>query len=97
MRLPSGFAEVPCARCGRFVEGLAFGELCRDCKAARARRANRIARLISLPVTALAAAYVSFRLPPTPNARIWAAVAVVVIFLIVRRIVKKVAMDLLPD
>jgi len=93
MRLPSGFAEVPCARCGAFTPGLAFGELCRDCVKVTTARANRVARLISLAVTALAAAYVSLRIPPTPTARMWAAICVVVVYLIVRRVAKKVAME----
>ena len=92
MRLPSGFAEVPCARCGTFTPGLAFGELCRDCVKVTTARANRVARLISLAVTALAAAYVSLRIPTTPNARIWAAICVVAVYLIVRRVAKKVAL-----
>ena len=93
MRLPSGFAEVPCARCGAFTPGLAFGELCPACHKVTTARANRVARLISLAVTALAAAYVTLRLPPTPNARIWAAVCVIVVYLIVRRVAKKVALE----
>lgn len=97
MRLPVGFAEVPCARCGKFTPGLQFGELCRDCLRRRMARANRIARLISLLVTALAAVYVSLRIPPTPTARTWAAIAVVAIYLIVRRVAKKVAMEHLRD
>jgi hypothetical protein len=97
MRLPSGFAEVPCARCGTFTKGLAFGEFCADCTKIRNRRANRVARLISLAVTAVLAAYVSFRMPPTPTARIWNAVAVVVIFLLVRHIAKRVALEMLRD
>ena len=97
MRLPAGFAEVPCARCGTFTAGLQFGELCPDCLVRRTARANRLARLISLAATALFAAYVSYRIPPTPNARIWALVGVVLVFLIVRRVVKRVAMDVLHD
>ena len=93
MRLPSGFAEVPCARCGTFTAGLAFGELCRDCLQVTTGRANRVARLISLAVTALAAAYVSLRIPATPTARTWAAVCVVAVYLIVRRVAKKVALE----
>ncbi|HEX6088674.1 MAG TPA: hypothetical protein VFZ13_00805 [Gemmatimonadales bacterium] len=52
-----------------------------------------MARLISLAVTALAAAYVSLRIPPTPTARMWAAICVVVVYLIVRRVAKKVALE----
>jgi hypothetical protein len=97
MRLPAGFAEVPCARCGTFTPGLQFGELCPDCFKRRSTRANRLSRLISLAATALFAAYVSFRIPPTPKARMWAVISVVLVFLIVRRVVKRVAMDALRD
>ena len=97
MRLPTGFAEVPCARCGTFTAGLQFGELCRECRRIRSARANRVARLISLLVTALAAAYVSLRIPPTPTARMWSAIGVVAVYLITRRIAKKVAMQHLRD
>ena len=96
MRSPSGWAEVPCARCGERVEGLNWGELCPDCLRARKRRANRVSSLISLAGTALAAAYVSFRLPAIPNARIYAVVLVVAVYIILRRIATRVAMEFLP-
>ncbi|HEU4800797.1 MAG TPA: hypothetical protein VFS94_09200 [Gemmatimonadales bacterium] len=86
MRLSPGFAEVPCARCGRFVAGLAFGEFCKDCQRIRARRASQWSRRISLAVTALCAFYVATRLPPTPTARLWAGIGVVIMYLMVRRI-----------
>lgn len=97
MRLPSGFAEVPCARCGAFTPGLAFGDLCPACHKVTTARANRVARLISLAVTALCAAYVAQRLPPTPTARLWAAAGAVLLYLVMRRVVRKVAMQLLRD
>ncbi len=97
MRLPAGFAEVPCARCGTFTKGLQFGDLCADCHRLRAARASRLARRISLAVTALSAAYVALRLPPTPTARLWAAAGVVLLYLVSRRLARKVAMQLLPD
>lgn len=97
MRLPTGFAEVPCARCGTFTKGLQFGELCPDCFRRRSMRANRLARLISLFAAAAFGAWVSIRMPPTPNARVWAMVGVVLTYLIMRRVVKKVAMELLRD
>jgi sensor domain CHASE-containing protein len=48
-------------------------------------------------VTALSAAYVAQRLPPTPTARLWAAAGVVLLYLVSRRVVRKVAMQLLRD
>lgn len=97
MQLPTGFAEVPCARCGTFTPGLRFGDYCADCTRFRVRRANRVARFISLAVTALAAAYVALRIPPTPSARLWAAIGVVILYLVARRIAKKVALQHLRD
>ena len=97
MRLPAGFAEVPCARCGTFTRGLQFGELCADCLRQRTARANRLARLISLAATALFAVYVAQRISPTPSARLWAAAGAVLVYLSVRRIVKLVAMQALRD
>lgn len=96
MRLPSGWAEVPCARCGEHVAGLGWGELCDTCLKNRKRRANRISHIISLAGTALTAAYVSFRFPAIPSARIYAAVLVVAVYIILRRIATRVAMEFLP-
>jgi hypothetical protein len=97
MRLPSAWApEVPCARCGTRVPGLTWGELCPDCRAARARRANRLARRISLPATALVGLYAALRLPPTPAARLYGILAVVITYIAVHRIVQRVALELLP-
>ncbi len=96
MPLPVGWAEVPCAACGEHIPGLAWGELCADCLRARKRRANRVSSLISLAGTALTAAYVSFRLPAVPNARIYSVVLVVAVYVILRRIATRVAMEFLP-
>ncbi len=96
MPSPSGWGEVPCARCGERVQGLAWGDLCPDCTRARKRRANRISSIISLAGTALTAAYVSYRLPPSPNARIYGVVLVVAVYIIIRRIATRVAMEFLP-
>jgi len=96
MPSPGGLAEVPCAKCGERVYGLAWGELCANCVKDRKRRANRVSSLISLAGTALAAAYVSFRLPAIPNARIYAVVLVVAVYIILRRIATRVAMEFLP-
>ena len=96
MPSPAGWAEVPCARCGERLPGVQWGELCSNCLKLRKRRANRVASLISLAGTALAAAYVSFRLPAIPNARIYAAVLVVAVYIILRRIATRVAMEFLP-
>ncbi len=91
----SGLPEVPCAKCGRRIGGLPWGELCPDCLADRKRRASRLARRISLAATVLMAAYVALRVPADPMARIYSAVAVLATYIIVRRIATRVAMEYL--
>jgi hypothetical protein len=90
-----GLPEVPCARCERRVVGLAWGDLCPPCRAERSRRASRIANRISLAATALMGLYVAFRMPSDPMARVYGAVAVLATYIIVRRIVSRVAMEIM--
>ena len=96
MRSPGGLPEVPCAKCERRVAGLAWGELCPDCRAERQGRATRLAHRISLAATALMAAYVAFRLPGDPSSRLYGAVAVLATYIIVRRVASRAAMEFLP-
>jgi hypothetical protein len=96
MLSPGGSADVPCARCGEREPGVKWGELCSNCLKLRKRRANRVSSLISLAGTGLAALYVSFRFPAIPNARLYAAVLVVAVYIILRRIATRVAMEFLP-
>ena len=96
MLSPGGLSEVPCARCGIRVAGLSWGAFCPACRAARTLRASRLARRISLPATLLVGLYVLLRMPPVPLARIYGAIAVVVTYVVVYRIVVKVAEELLP-
>jgi hypothetical protein len=91
----SGLPEVPCAKCGRRIEGLPWGELCPDCRAERERRASRLAGRISLAATVLMAAYVALRVPTDPTARLYSAIAVLATYIITRRIVTRVAMEYL--
>ena len=95
MLSPSGLPEVPCAKCGRRISGLPWGELCPECLAERKRRASRLGGRISLVATALMAAYVALRVPVEPMARIYAAIAVLATYIIVRRIATRVAMEYL--
>ena len=74
----------------RRVAGLPWGELCPDCRAERQRRATRLANRISLAATVLMAAYVAFRMPGDPMARLYGAVAVLATYIIVRRIASRV-------
>lgn len=90
-----GRPEVPCARCGERLVGLAWGDLCPRCRAERSRRAAKIANRISLAATLLMGLYVALTLPPDPMARIYGAVAVLATYIIVRRIASRVAMETL--
>jgi hypothetical protein len=92
----SGLPEVPCARCERRIRGLRWGELCPDCLAEREGRARKLSRRISLAATVLMAAYVAIRVPAAPMARLYGAIAVLATYIIVRRIVTRVAMEYLP-
>lgn len=95
MRSPGGWPEVPCAECGTRVAGLGWGELCPECRRARARRARRLASRAALGATALMGLYVALRVPAEPLARLYAVIAVIVTYLIVYRIVIRIAMELL--
>jgi hypothetical protein len=95
MLSPSGLPEVPCARCGRRISGLPWGELCPECLAERKARASRLAGRISLAATVLMATYVALRVPVDPMARLYAGIAVLATYIIVRRIVTRVAMEYL--
>ena len=90
-----GLPEVPCARCERRVVGLAWGDLCPQCRAERSRRASRIANRISLAATLLMGVYVALTMPHDPMARIYGAIAVLATYIIVRRIASRVAMEAL--
>jgi hypothetical protein len=92
---PSGLPEVPCARCGRRISGLPWGELCPDCRAERQGRASRLAGRISLAATVLMAGYVALYVPADPMARLYSAIAVLATYIIVRRIATRVAMEYL--
>lgn len=96
MLSPGGLPEVPCVRCERRVRGLAWGELCPQCRSERAARSSRLGNRIALAATALMAAYVAWRLPVDPTARFYGAIAVVATYIIVRRIASRIAMEFLP-
>lgn len=98
MPLPGAWApEVPCARCGTRVAGLAWGDRCPDCLAERARRANRIASRISLTATVLIALYARYRLPSTQMAGLYGIIVVVITYIAVRKIAARVALELIKD
>ena len=88
-----GLPEVPCARCERRVIGLAWGDICAQCRAARSQRASRLANRISLAATLLMGLYVAVSMPYDPMARIYGAISVLATYIIVRRIASRVAME----
>ena len=96
MLSPSGWPEVPCARCEERVAGLAWGARCPACTAERAGRASRLARRISLLATLLVGLYVLWRVPPIPLARIYGGIAILVTYIVVRKVVHRVALEHLP-
>lgn len=98
MRSPVGLqAEVPCVRCHERIPGLGWGERCPACRAERKRRANRLARRISLVAALVAAVVLGVRVRPGPDARMWIGAGVLATFLLTRVIAQRIAMELLPD
>ena len=92
----SGSPDVPCVQCGRRVRGLGWAELCPECTARRRRRANRLARRISLAATVLMAGWIALRRPGDPTGQLYALVGIVAVYIIVQRIASRLAMEFLP-
>jgi hypothetical protein len=93
MPSPLGSAEVPCARCGTRVRGIAWGEYCPDCAALRVRRAKRLARRISALVGLLLAGWIFWRVPNQFVPRFFGAVSVVLAYFVSHRLVYRTAME----
>jgi hypothetical protein len=91
----SGLPEVPCAKCGKRVPGLAWTGLCPECRW-REARARRLSSRVALAATALMGLYVMLRLPAHSSVRLYAVVAVIATYIIVRRIATRLAMEFLP-
>lgn len=91
-----GFLEVPCAKCGRKGFKIQWGDLCPLCREQKSARANRVGRWWALGATVLVGAWVYVQVPgDVPLARIYGIVAVVATYLIVWRIVYRLAMEVL--
>ena len=73
--------------------GIAVGELCPSCRKTVARKAARIGRLAAIATTLPLAVYVAMSLPLDRTARLVAAVAVVVWYLLCYRIAKRIAQE----
>lgn len=95
MQSRDGFLEVPCARCGRKGAKINWGDVCPVCRDEKKRRARRIGRLAAIPSTIAVGVWVLFSVPPdVALARIYGMVAVVATYVLVRRIVSRIAQDL---
>lgn len=96
MPSPPGWREVPCVECGKFVAGIDFGERCPSCHTRRRARAYRIARIAALVATLLTAAWITFRPLASPTGRWAGIIAVPITYLLVRLVVGRIAMEVLP-
>jgi NhaP-type Na+/H+ or K+/H+ antiporter len=93
MRSLAGSPEAPCTRCGARVAGLALGDRCLACDRELQVRASRLAGRISLLATLLVALYVYLRMPPVQLLRLYGAIAILATYVLVRRIVSRVAFE----
>ena len=97
MQLSGGSPDVPCLTCGKRVYGLRWGTDCPECHARRQARANRLAGRVALVLTAAMALYVLLRVPAGSGlGRLYGAIAVLVTYVLVRRITSRIAMEYLP-
>jgi len=97
MPLPDAFPEIPCAKCGTRMHGIRWGDLCPRCASERQARANRLAGRAGLVATVVVALYVWLAVPDDPPiARIYGVIAILATYVLVRRIVSRLAMELLP-
>jgi hypothetical protein len=90
-----GSPEVPCARCGKRVPRIAWGELCPECRWERERRARKISSRAALAATAAMGIYVMLRVPEDSTARLVSVVAVLATYVIVRVITNRIAMEMI--
>ena len=89
--------EAPCIDCGNRTEGLLLGERCPMCQVRRERRAGRVAGRIALVAAILMAGYLALRpLPGGTSGRVYAGVAVLITYLLVRKIAAVIAIQMLP-
>ncbi len=83
-----------CPRCHKEVE-LPLGELCADCRAHITARARKISRIVALGTTLPFALYVYVRLPQDQTLRLVGVSTVVVWYIIVGLVTKRVLMEVL--
>jgi hypothetical protein len=90
-----GSPEVPCAKCGKRVPRIAWGDLCPECRWEREARAKKISSRSALAATILMGVYVMLRVPADPTARLTSVLAVLATYVIVRRIAGRLALEFL--
>lgn len=82
-----------CAGCGQESEGISVGGYCASCRRRRERRAARLAQRVAILATLPLALYVAWALPPVTQFRIVMLAGVLLWYLAVRRIAKRVALE----
>jgi len=97
--MPSRLASLepppPCAECQARVPGIRWGDLCPECRARLARRAGPWARGISL-LAALGVVWYAFAtMRLNPGTRVWIGAIAIATYLLVRRIVTQIAIEVL--
>ena len=95
MPSPVGWPELPCARCGARTAGIDFGALCPDCMAALKAQAQKLGRRAALAATVAVALWGILGVSRAPLARTYAGAAVIATYLIVRRLVERIALEVL--
>lgn len=73
--------------------GIPIGGLCADCYRRVAARAARISRLVAIGTALPLAVYVTLSLPPTKDARIVGAAAVVIWYVLASVVGRRVAWE----
>ncbi len=98
IRSPLGLApeEVPCVQCDRREAGLAWGDFCAICREDRRRKADRTAQRYAIGAGLALGAWLIWRTPPALPQRIFGAVSVVLVYIIVRRTVSRLVQEYLP-
>jgi len=98
IRSPLGLApeEVPCVQCHRREPGLSWGDFCFVCREERRRKADRTAQRYAIAAGLALGAWLIWRTPAALPQRIFGAVSVVLVYIIVRRTVSRLVQEYLP-
>lgn len=87
---------VPCVQCDRREPGLPWGEFCRVCREERRRRADRAARRYAVGAALILGAWLLWTTPPTMPERIFGAVSILLVYVIVRRAISLLMQEYMP-